>query len=112
MVTKTPKHVLKRIEEIVRKAVEGRFAGEFVFDPISVIARQDHWNEERVFIYVVYDGDPDKLDPGWTMGLVDLVLQQVTEEDLPIVPFKHFIHKSEWEEFHHYNVAPWIPATS
>ena len=112
MVTKTPKHMLKKIEDIVRKAVEERFAGEFVFDPISVIARQDHWDEERVFIYVVYDGDPDKLDPEWTLGLVDIVMQQTTEEELPIVPFKHFIHKSEWPIFYRHNVARWIPAPS
>ena len=112
MVTKTPNDVLKKIERIVRQAVEERFANEFVFDPILVISRQDYWDDERVFIYVVYDGDFEKLDPDWTSGLVDMVMQQTTEEELPIVPIRHFIHKSEWPVFYRYNVARWIPATS
>ena len=33
VVTKTPKHVLKKIEDIVRKAVEERFAGELSLTP-------------------------------------------------------------------------------
>lgn len=112
MVTRTPRIVLKKIEDIVRQTVEERFGDEFVFDPILVIAREDIWGEDRVFIYVVYDGDPDKLDPGWTVTLVGKVTDRMSEGELSVVPFKHFIHVSEWDEFYRYNVARWIPATS
>ena len=111
MVTKTPDHVLKKIEGIVRNVVKERATDGLVFDPILVVSHPDTWDEERVFMYIVYDGDPDQLDPGWTMGFVDMVLQRTTEEELPIVPFKHFVHKSEWPEFYRYNVEPWFPAT-
>ena len=112
MVTKTPSDVLKKIERIVRQAVEERFGDDFVFDPVLVIAHEDYWDNERVFIYVVYDGDFDKLDPEWTVALTGRVIEQTTEEELPLVPIRHFIHKSEWPVFYRYNVARWIPATS
>ena len=112
MVTRTPDSVLQKIKGIVREIVAEKSGGEFTFGPIMVMSHEDVWGEERVFIYVVYDGDPDRLDVGWTGGLVDRVLQQVPSDELPIVPFKSFIHTSEWDEFYSYNVAPWIPATS
>lgn len=112
MVTRTPKHVLKKIEDFVRQAVEERFGDEFVFDPILVVAHEDPFGDERVHMYVVYDGDPAKLDPDWAVRLISMVIDHMTEEDLPTMPLKRFIHKSEWEKFYYYNVEPWIPATS
>ena len=112
MVTKTTDDVLKNIEGIVRELVQGKSTNELVFGPIHVIAHDDYWDEERVFIYVVYDGDPKKLDFSWTIGLVDRILQRIPEGDLPIVPVKHFIHKSEWDKFRRYNIEPWIQTTS
>ena len=112
MVTKTPNGVLKKIEGIVRQALEERFGGELVFDPILVIAHEDYWENERVFMYIVFDGNPNKLDPEWTVGLTGKVIEGTTEEELPLVPIKHFIRKSEWPSFYRHNVARWIPATS
>lgn len=112
MVTKTPKHVLKKIESIVRQLVEERFGDGFVFEPIMALAHEDPFGDESVYIYVVYEGNPDKLDPAWTVTLSRRVLEHLTEEELDTFPYKHFIPKSEWKEVYRYNVAPWIPATS
>ena len=98
MRTKTPEEVLRKVENIVRTALEGRFKDEFVFDPIIAIPRIDPWGDERIEVYIVFDGDQKWLDPGWTLGLVGIILDQVTEDEVPNVPGKLFIGKSEWEE--------------
>ena len=108
MAVKTPKRVLKKIEGIVRKAVEERFKGEFVFDPILVVDHPDAFDEDRIHIYVIYDGKKTILDPGWTLGLTNTVLRQVTEEEVPTMPFHEFIHKSEWKRLRK-QVEQWIP---
>ena len=38
------------------------------------------------------------LDPGWTLGLPRLILEQVEEGEVPGIPDDSFIPKSEWEE--------------
>ena len=112
MVTKTSDDVLKSIKGIVQKLVKEQSSEDLRYGPIHVVAHDDYWDEERVFIYVVYDGNPKKLDYAWTIGLVDRVLQQLPDGALPIVPVKHFVHRSEWDKFHRYNVEPWIQTTS
>jgi len=111
MVTKTPEAVLKKIEKIVHESLDDLFGADFTFAPVMVISRQDHWDQDRVYIYVVYDGKPNSLGSERTLQLVDAVMRQTTEEELPIVPFNSFIHKSEWPEFYKHNVVRWIPET-
>ena len=108
--TTTSKPVLKKIEGIVRNAVERRFKGEFTFDPIIAIAKPDYWGDERVHVYVVYKGDNRIVDPSFAVGLVNTILDNVTEEEVPAIPFKFFIEESEWDEFRREQVEPWIPA--
>lgn len=108
MTTKTKKETLKKVERIVREAVEERFKDEFVFDPIVAIARPDFWGDERIYVYVVHEGKTAIIDPGWTVGLVNIILQNVTEEEVPELPFKFFIPKSSWAEVKRKQVEPWI----
>ncbi len=112
MVTKTPKYVLKKIEDFVREAVSERFGEDLPLHDVCIVAHEDPFGEERVHMYVVYDADPSKVDPDWAVRLISLVIDYMPEEELLTMPLKEFIHKSEWPEFYHYNVAPWIRATS
>lgn len=112
MVTKTPKHVLQKIEDFVRNAVEQRFGEELPLHDVCIVAHDDPFGDERVHMYVVYDADPATVDPDWAVRLISLVIDYMPEEELPTMPLKRFIHKSEWPEFYKHNVAPWIPATS
>ena len=96
--TKTPKEVTDKVENIVRKALGERVEGQLVFDPIIVMPSIDHCGDEYLHIYVVVDGDYKLLDPGWTLGLPDLIFQQVEEGEVPGIPDDSFIPKSEWEE--------------
>ena len=112
MVTKTPKHVLKKIEGIVREIVDECPHDGMQFGPILVIAHEDPFGDESVYIYVVYDGKPGTLDPDWTVALPRKVVEQMSLDEIPTIPLKHFVHKSEWPKFYRYNVEPWILATS
>ena len=96
--TKTPKEVTDKVENIVRKALKERFEGQLVFDPIIVMPSIDHCGDEYLHIYVVVDGDYKLLDPGWTLGLPDLIFRHTGEGEVPGIPAHSFIPKSEWEE--------------
>ena len=100
MRTKTPKEVLLKVENIVRSALAERFKDEFVFDPVIVQPRFDHYDEEYLDIWIVFDGDQKRLDPHWTAGLSGLVLDEVTEDEVPVVPSKHFIKQSTWKRMY------------
>lgn len=110
MVTKTKTETLKKVERIVREAVEERFKDEYVFDPIVAIAKPDFWGDERIWVYVVHEGKEKIIDPAWTVGLVSIILENVTEEEVPELPFKFFIPKSEWDAVKRKQVEPWMRA--
>ncbi len=97
---KTPQEVMEKVENIVRRLLAERFKDEFVFDPIIVQARFDHYDEEYLDIWIVFDGDQKRLDAHWTAGLSGLILDEVTEDEVPVVPSKHFIKKSTWKSMY------------
>ena len=92
--------IMQKVANVVRKALDDRFEDEFVFDPIVIVPKVDHDGDEYLHIYIVFDGDQKRLDPNWTLGLVDHILQKVTREELPHLPSKSFVEKSEWEEIY------------
>ncbi len=57
------KEVTDKVADIVRELLTERFKDEFVFDPIIVEPKFDHDDEEYLNIYIVFDGDQDRLDP-------------------------------------------------
>ena len=97
MRTKTPQEVIRKVEGIVRRLLAERFKDEFVFEPIIVQTRFDHYDEEYLDIWIIFDGDQKRLDPRWTVDLTGRVLDEVTEDEVPVVPSKHFIKKSSWK---------------
>ncbi len=103
MRTKTPNEVLRKVENIVRNALAERFKDDFVFDPVIVQSKLDHDDEEYLDIWIVFDGDQKRLDPHWTAGLAGLILDQVTEDEVPVVPSKHFIKRSSWKKVYEPN---------
>ena len=82
----------------VRKDLEGRFQDEFVFDPIIVNPELDHYGDEFLHIYIIFDGDQKKLDPKWTVGLERRILEDVPVDEVTRLPGHAFIPKSEWKE--------------
>ena len=93
----TPREVIEKVEGLVRKDLEGRFKDEFVFDPIIVNPEVDHYGDEFLHIYIIFEGDQKKLDPRWTNGIERRLLGQLTEEESPLWAGHSFISRSEWK---------------
>ena len=96
----THQAVITKVEGLVRKDLEGRFKDEFVFDPIIVNPELDHYGDEFLHIYIIFDGDQKRLDPKWTIGIEDRLQAQLPEGELPYASGHAFIEKSEWKEIH------------
>jgi len=92
--------MLAKVERIAQKALDERFADDgLVFGPIIAIPRIDHYGEEYVQVYIVFDGDQKRLDPSWTVDLSELIQDHFDEDEMPHFPDKSFIGKDEWEEW-------------
>ncbi len=96
----TKQEVIDKVEELVRKDLEGRFQDEFVFDPIIVNPELDHYGDEFLHIYIIYKGDRKKLDTKWTIGIERRLFDQLTEEEWPLWAGHSFIPLSEWKKFY------------
>lgn len=96
----TTQETVEKVEQLVRKDLEERFKDEFIFDPIIANPELDWWGDEFVHIYIIFDGDQDKLDAKWTIGIEDRLLQQLPEDEHPISPGHSFIEKSEWKQIY------------
>jgi hypothetical protein len=94
----TQQEVIERVEEVVRRDLEGRFKDEFVFDPIIANPELDWWGDEFLHIYIIFDGNRKKLDPRWTNGIERRLLDQAPEVELLNTPGHSFISKSEWKK--------------
>ena len=93
----TPQNVIDKVEDFVRKDLEGRFGDEFVFDPIIVNPELDHYGDEYLHIYIIYVGDQIKLDPRWTNGIEVRLFDYLLDEEWPLWAGHSFIPKSEWK---------------
>ena len=89
---------MDQVAALTRKILEERFGDDFVFDPILVMSRIDHYGDEYVEIKVVYDGDMKNLDPGWTVGLSRRTWDALEALGVPGLPAGYgFVEKSDWE---------------
>ena len=86
-----------QVAEITRSLLEERFGDDFVFDPITVKTRVDPYDNDYLEILVVYDGDYDKLDIKWTLGLTRRMRPALLALELDDHPFHNFVEKSDWE---------------
>lgn len=96
----TPQEVIHRVEDFVRKDLQGRFKDEFVFEPIIANSELDWWGDEFLHIYIIFDGDQKKLDSKWTMNIEGRLLDHLSEGELPSTPGHSFISKSEWKSIY------------
>ena len=93
----TRREVIDRVESLIRKDLEERFKDEFVFDPIIVNPELDHYGDEFLHIYIIFDGDRSKMDTKWTIGIETRLLQELPEGELTHTPGHSLIPKSEWK---------------
>ena len=62
--------VREKVKRFVWEDLNEGFGDEFVFDPIALVPEVDVvTGDEYLHIWIVFDGDLDKLDSNWTVGL-------------------------------------------
>lgn len=88
---------LEKVADIARALMEERFGDDFVFDPVFVKEKVDHYDEDYLEIYIVYDGDYKNLDPGWTVGLGLRMMPALLEIGVTEPPAHALVEKSDWE---------------
>ena len=85
---------LESVRAIVRDDLEGHFKDEFVFDPIVVEPAIDEFGdgtgETYLRIVVVFNGDQNRLDPGWTSGLIRRIRPKLVRGPHQRVPESFF----------------------
>ena len=96
---KTTEETSRKVAGIVKEYLNAWFGAEgFVFDPIVVIPRFPFdEDEEYLHIYVVYDGDGERLDAGHTVTLPRLIRDRMTDEEVPGPLPISYVEKSEWD---------------
>ena len=88
---------IDKVTGIVKEALEERFEDEFVFDLITVEPRFDYDGDRYLHMYIVLDGDMQKLDTAWTLRLRRIILDETEEDGVLRVPSISFVGKEEWE---------------
>ena len=89
---------LEKVADIARDLLNERFGNELVFDPVFAKSLVDHYGDDYIQLYLVFDGDEKKLDLDWTIGMVFQMEPALNEIGVYDLPGKFFIKKSEWEE--------------
>ena len=98
--TPITQEILDRAGDIAREMLEERFTPDgFVFDPIIVERKIDHYGDEYIDILIVFDGKISLLDPGWTVGLPVRMRSMMAEEGINLarVIGTGFEIKVEWD---------------
>ena len=113
MISRITQEMLAKIERICQESLDARFGDDGLeFGPIIAIPRIDHYGDEYVHVFIAFEGDQDKLDPRWTIGMTDLILSHFERGEVPGFPLRSFIGRDEWEEDNMeeyiYGRAEWI----
>ena len=92
------REVADKVGKLVGDSLRERFKDEFVFDPIVVQPAIDHYGDEYLDIFIIYEGDFKKLDPGWSSGLPMLLRPGLVDLGIASIPCHSFVPKNEWKE--------------
>lgn len=92
------REVADKVGKLVGESLREHFKDDFVFDPILVEPAIDPFGDEYLDICVVYEGEYEKLDPGWTVGLTTRLGEELLELGVTGVPSHSFVPKSDWKE--------------
>lgn len=84
--------------QTIKHMLDERFGSEFVFDPILVRADQDE-GTPYLQSFIVFDGDPDNLDPARTLSMAWPLWTRSVELGFPGVPSQSFVLKLWFGQF-------------
>lgn len=102
MIQTTPitQEILDKVEGIAKDMLEERFAADgFIFDPIIVERKIDHYGEEYVDISIVYDGKTNLPDVGWRVSMARRIHEKLEADGIYLgnAIGKSFVLKAEWD---------------
>lgn len=89
---------LAKVQTLVHDYLTEQFPVGFVFGPIDVTLKIDHDGDEYLNIFIVYEGDPERLDVRRTIPMVRIIRPRLLEMDFTNIPITLFVEKNEWEE--------------
>ena len=92
------REVADKVGKLVGDSLRERFKDEFVFDPIVVEPAIDHDGDDYLDIFIIYEGDRKRLDPGWTVGLTVRLSDELLSLGVNTVCGHSFVPKNEWEQ--------------
>ena len=90
---------IQRAEELLRCHLKDNFGDRFVFDPIIVEPGIDQYGNDKMDIYVVYDGDDSRLDPRTLNNIGSAMALQLEYMGVEGATWEHYIEKSEYPEW-------------
>ena len=91
-----PKEEKVKMEEMLRKALHERFQDDFVFDPIAVVQKIDHYGDPYLHAAIVFDGNQDLLDPHFTGTFGRILEPKFMELGIQNPLVTSFIDKPSW----------------
>lgn len=88
--------VVKTVQDILTERFEN---DPIAFGPIVVEPAIDHDDDDYMRITIVFEGDPDLLDPSWSLDLTRLIGLELSQKDIEGFDYisKRYVEKSEWE---------------
>ena len=90
------------MSDIARDLLNERFGNDLVFDPVFAKSLVDHYGDDYIQLYLVFDGDEEHLRTDaaldWALDMGFLMEPALNAMGLYDLPGKYFIKKSEWEE--------------
>ena len=92
------REVADEVGKLVENSLHERFKDDLIFDPIIVEPVLDHDGDEYLDIFIVYDGDYQKLDPSWTVGLTVRLREELLDLGVTTVCGHSFVPKDEWKQ--------------
>ena len=91
--------VAKQVKAAVAKVLADQYGPEAVFDPITVVPRDDGDGDIYLHVYIVFDDATTKIETRKSVSFLRLLAEELGEDISPEVLTKSFIPKSGWAEF-------------
>lgn len=95
------RELIDEVARLVTQDLHEQFKDDFVFDPIIAERAVDHYGDEYIDIFVIFDGDQKNLHPGKVAGVWSRLDPQMEALDIASIPSLSFVEKSEWAEVYH-----------
>ena len=98
--TPITQEIMDRVEAIARDMLEERFTPDgFIFDPIIVERKIDHYGDEYIDIHIVYDGKTKLLDVDWRISMARRIHEKLEADGIYLANAigRNFETKLEWD---------------